>query len=504
MRFSVLYVLGLVLSLLPVTPVVAKPVEIKSENFILIGDISPSAGKHLLTEMEKYRFAIMDLYGVRSLPEPIPVRIYTAMGARELKDMSGLSGIGGVYTSNIEGPIFMLNAKGGFGHGKSGRKIAIHEYTHHLVAAYTDQYYPRWYGEGHADYLSTFKVDKKGKMVMGLAEQSHGYPLALNKWIPAKTVFGAINKYPFVLGSNTGNKIGTVDFFYAQSWLAVHYIQSHPEYTKNMSKYIDLLNSEQRPDNVFETAFGISMDDFQLKLKDYFVKNNYKAFAIEPTKLSIVKPLKVRYLSKGEFAFHKAEAMRYYRGSAISTQKMIDQYRTASKRLGETPYILAGLAELATWKDDFDAATAYINKALLQAPDDPKVNHMAGMILVYKNEEQSTNESKNELRQARRYLKKAMIANPDNISAHFYYAKSFGLTNQRPNAQGLASAETALEYYRGNRFLDSNLMLVDVLIRGGKTEMVRPAIQRAIVWGTNGATIGRAIELRGYLDSKVR
>jgi len=37
MRFSVLYVLGLVLSLLPVTPVVAKPVEIKSENFILIG-----------------------------------------------------------------------------------------------------------------------------------------------------------------------------------------------------------------------------------------------------------------------------------------------------------------------------------------------------------------------------------------------------------------------------------------------------------------------------------
>ncbi|MCF6292749.1 MAG: hypothetical protein L3J04_05075 [Robiginitomaculum sp.] len=475
MRFLIFLITGFFLLLSPLDSAVARPLEIKSENFVLIGDVHSLSGKGLLLELEKYRFAILDLYNADFSTDPIPVRIYTVSGSRALKEISGLSGIGGVYTTNIEGPIFMIDIRGGLAHGRPGRGIAMHEYTHHLMNTYMNKSYPLWYSEGHANYFSTFKVNKEGKMVVGLLQQHYSRPLSAKKWLPAKTVFGSITRYPFVMGSGSSNKLDTADFFYAQAWLAVHYIQSHPEYAKKMNKYIDLFNSRQPPENIFETAFEVSMDDFQLQLKDYFAKNKYKVFAIKPTKLPSIKPMQVRSLSRGEFAFHKAEAMRYYRGAAIPTQRMIDQYKRATKQLGETPHILVGLAELATWQDDFDGAKTYIDRALAQAPDDPKVNHMAGMILVYKNEEQISSES--ELRQARWHLQKTIIAEPKNISAHFYYAKSFGLTNQRPNSQALASAQIALEYYHGSRFFESNLMLADVLSRAVRADLMRPEIE---------------------------
>ncbi|MBL1430251.1 MAG: hypothetical protein COA60_001805 [Robiginitomaculum sp.] len=495
---------GFFLLLSPLDSAVAERLEIKSENFVLIGDMHPSSGKGLLIDLERYRNAIMYLNGIHSLPEPIPVRIFATTGDKDLKEMSGMVGIGGVYVSNIEGPIFMLNAKGGFRSGRHGRKYAMHEYAHHLVAGYTNNHFPLWYNEGYANYLASFKLGRQGRVVIGRLEQYYAWPLSSEEWMPAKKVFGAINRYPFVLSSRKRNRLNSGDMFYAQTWLAVHYIQSHPEYVKKLEKYINLLNSERRPDDVFVTAFGHSMEDFQLKLKDYFKKNKFKIFAINQEPSITEARLQVRSLSRGEFAFHRAEAMRYYRGSAISTQEIIDQYKVAAKSIGETPYILAGLAELATWQDDFDSAKIYIDKALAQAPNDAKVNHMAGMIIVYKLEDQSVVVKRGEILQARRHLKKAMIKNHDDISAHFYYAKTFGLTNDNPNAQALASAATALEYYRGNRFIDSNLMLADVLIRGGETEIVRPIIEQAIIWGRDGAAVSRAIELREYLNSKTR
>lgn len=506
--FAILLLCGLSLS---GTSVIARSIEVKSENFVLVGNVSQGDGKKLVLELEQYRQAVLQLLGVDTRPEPVRVRIYTAQSSDALQSMTGRSDIGGVYTSNIEGPIFMLNSQGGFRRikrgarssrskqgGSQGRYIALHEYTHHLLAAYSDQIYPRWYGEGFANYLATFEVNRKGDFVIGMPYQPYAYALSEKKWMSGKRVFGAIRKYPFVANSGSNTQIDAGDFFYAQSWLAAHFLHSNPAEAKNISKYISLLNSENKPENLFEEAFGRSMQDFQIELKAYYKKNLYNVSTITPQKIIGESSLQIRKLSDGEALFHKAEAMRHFRISTVSTQQIIDQYKLAAKKMGQTPGILLGLAELATWKDDFELAKTYIDKALSIAPEDTKVNHMAGMILVYKNEDQEANME--ELKQARKYLMKALRQDSNNMSAHFYYAKSYGLTNAKPSAQGYASAETALDYYRSVNFIDSNVMLADVLLRDQKVDFVRPILDKAVIWGSGNASY-HARELRNYLGN---
>jgi hypothetical protein len=97
---------------------VAKPIEVRSENFVLIGSLNTPDAKSLLAELEQYRWFMLQMLGADPVPEPVPVRIYTTMGDRELEALTGRTDIGGIYTTNIEGPIFILDAKRGFKRGK--------------------------------------------------------------------------------------------------------------------------------------------------------------------------------------------------------------------------------------------------------------------------------------------------------------------------------------------------------------------------------------------------
>jgi len=492
----------------------ARAIEVKSENFILVGNVSPGDAKKLVLDLEQYRQGIMQLLGLEDHLEPVLVRIYTAQNSKALADITGVDNIGGIYTTNIEGPIFMLNSMGGFNsnkrvgsaarsriqNGSRARSIALHEYTHHFLASYTNQYYPRWYNEGFADYLSTFKVDRDGNMLIGTPHQPYTYALSQRKWMPSKTVVGAINRYPFISTPRSRGQLSPQDFFYAQSWLAVHYLLSNKEDAAKIRNYIDTLNSENRPKNAFEAAFGRPPEEFHLQLKEYYKQNSYSVAKIIPKRIISEASLQVRKISTGEALFHKAESMRYFRGGEKPSQEIINVYLQAAKKLGKTPAILAGIAELKTWQDDFTGAESYINSALALAPNDQNVNHIAGMILVYKNEDQTAPANLEELKRARKHLKTAMRGNPDNISAHFYYVKTYYLSNKPPSAQALASAELALNYYRSRNFVKSNLILASVLMRGGKTDLVRPAVYSAILWGSDADTLAIAYDLKERLD----
>lgn len=492
----------------------ARAIEVTSDNFVLVGNLSPGDAKKLIRELEQYRQGIMQLLGLEDRLEPVRVRIYTARSTKALEEMTGRSNIGGIYTTNIEGPIFMLNSMGGFGNNQrkgssarsrmqnrgQARNIALHEYTHHFLASYTNQFYPRWYNEGFADYLATFKINHKGQMQIGIPRQSYTYALSQRKWMPTETVVGAINKYPPSSKSGNPNQLTAMDFFYAQSWLAVHYLLSSPKDASKISDYIDALNTQNRPKDLFETVFGRTPQEFHQQLKAYYKQNNYAVATITPKKLISERSFRVRKISRGEALFHKAEAMRYFRGDGKTSQEIIDMYLRAAKELGKTPAILSAIAELKTWQDDFAAAQIYIDRALAASPEDPRTHHLAGMILVYKNEDQSTPANLQELQRARKHLKKAMSSNPDNMSAHFYYAKSYYLSNKKPSAQALASAELALGYYRSRNFVNSNLVLASVLMQGGRTKHVRHAIYNAIIWGHDADTLAMAYDMKQRLD----
>lgn len=493
--------LGLVLCMFA-TPAFAKTIEIKSENFVLVGSVRETDGKALLLELEQYRQAILQMLGVENpIPEIVPVRIYTVSGDKGLKLLTGRTDIGGVYTSTIEGPVFILNSKSGFRRGNHARKIALHEFTHHVLAAYTNQVYPRWYNEGLANYFSTFEVTKKGDLIIGRPFQPYAYALSQKTWMPTDVVVDSILSYPYKSTGTRSKGLSASSYFYAQSWLAVHYIQSVKEEGPKLSKYIKTLNSKRGTGEVFEQSFGYTPQQFETILRAYYKANKYSTITIRPKVKIREHSFQVKELSKGEAEFHKAEAMRFFSSSFVKTEQVVKQYDKASTILGQTPEILTARADLASWENKYEKAQNYIDKALALTPENPLTLRAAGMVLLYKNEV-ADSPDRGEIARARKFLKRAMVKNPDDIAAHYYFAKTYSLTREKPSAQAEASALTALDYYRASNFVESNLNMAGVLLDGKKHKEAEPAIDKAMVWSKQAGARMQARTMKRYIEAQ--
>lgn len=474
----------------------AKTVEVKSENFVFIGDVRETDAKELVTELEQYRSAILQLLGATPAPEIIPVRIYAAKNAKNLHKLTGLSGIGGVYRTTLDGPVFILSAEKGFIRGNRARHIALHEYTHHLLSAYTKNFYPRWYNEGVANYFATFEVNKDGGLVIGRPYNPYAYALSQKTWMPTGVVVNSIREYPFKSYSSGKNRLGDSDYFYAQSWLAVHYLQSEKDETGKSNKYIELLNSENRPADLFATAFGRTPEEFHETLKAYFKRNKFSVITVKPNFDIAAHPFKVRVLDKTEAIFHRAEAMRIFEGTNVQPTAIEEEYVAFEKKNGETAFTSAARAELAARQKNYEQAVTLIDKALALDNDNGNVNRLAGIIYIYKNKDAGVPDIK-EIEKARKHLKKALLANADDVNAHFHYALSFQVLQDRPNKQAIESALSSLDYYQSIDFVESNLSMAAVLLAADRIPEAKSTIDKGIVWGRGGAKMA-ARSMREY------
>ena len=473
--------LGLWLSLILSSAAFAKPLEVRSENFVLYGNIGEGSAKTLINELEEYRAAILQRMGASQFgPEIIPVRIYIADGPKEIEKLTGAVGAGGVYRTSLEGPVFVLNSRSGFRRGNKARAIALHEYTHHLLASFTNTTYPRWYDEGLAEYLSTFKTNKKGHIIIGQPDQDHAYTLKNIDWFPVERMLSAVRRYPYPNDNSRNTQIAK-SIFYAQSWLAVHYIQSTPGYPKKFAAYSKLLNAANTPENAFETAFGMTPADFGKELKTYYKRNRYLSVTIALPETRPRTEISVRDMGKAELAFHMAEAIRHFEAHEAGYEKASDYYEKASENPALQARINVSKAQFLGSLGKVNQAVPLIETALAANPNDTELNRVAGMLWVRQYADAPVPDEK-KLKKARKTLNRAMQLNPDNVPAHFYYATSFVDSYSKPSKQAVASAQTSLDYYRSVNFVESNMALAQVLMKADEAQEAVPALQKAVAW----------------------
>lgn len=481
----------------------AKTIEVKSENFVFVGDVKQKDATALVTELEQYRSAILTLFHVNPIREPMPVRIYGVRGIKNVEKLTGIAGIAGAYATTIEGPVFVLNAKAGFRRGDQARKVALHEYTHHLLATYTSNVYPRWYNEGLANYLATFEVNKKGQWEVGRPFELYGHALSIKKWMPMKAVTNSVLSYPFKTYKRaTGQKISPADSYYAQTWLAVHYLHSTKGEGAKIRTYLDLLNSGVKAELAFVQAFGRTPEEFEILLKAYFKRNKYSFSKLSPKYDIQAQPLMIRTLSDGAAEFHKAEAMRIFSRSKVKSEDILDQYKKAEVILGEDANIFAAQANIYSRQKKFDKALGLALKAKELAPESAFVNRTLGIVYLYQNTQKNGARDRQEIALAREYLRSAMLANANDISTHYHYVKTFHALREAPSGQAKASAEMALDYYKDINFVSRNLTLASVLIKGGKYDQARKAADKALVWSPHPQVRKRAQRMIDYLDKQ--
>ena len=272
-RYFLGVMIGILLVYSPSSHAQSAGVEIKSKNFILMGDVSEREGKRLIKDLEIFRLSLFKMLKLEPEPEKVPVQIFALKSKTQFQSFVKNTTVGGVYKKGRNGPMFVLDAQGGFKEGDFARKVALHEYVHHLLHTYTNQKFPRWYDEGYANFLANFKI-KKGKFIIGAPDSNYAWYLNNAGWMSMDVMIGSVNQYPFQSGSTKSSQRDLQSAFYAQSWLAVTYLQTHPDYGRKSADYLRRVNNGENSLKAFNASFNQTPEEFGEILKK-FVKKDY-------------------------------------------------------------------------------------------------------------------------------------------------------------------------------------------------------------------------------------
>ena len=469
----------------------------RSENFIFVGDYTERGAEVVVAELEEYRAVIFEILGLEQQAERIPIPIYGVRSPDALQRATGNSFAAGIYTTSREGPVFGLSLDGGFVQSSPARATAYHEFAHHLVATYTDQVYPLWYNEGLADYLSTFEVTRRGKIKLGQPSQSRVWVLENRGWMSMDALVGSIRRYPF--GNNeSGATRASAANFYAQSWLAAHYINSEPGMSDKFGAYLEGLNSETVSDGGFEQSFGMTPSEFGNELRAYLRRNRFLTRSGTLDATSRNPTISVRKLSRAETDFHQGElTRRFYRneeGQALAES----HYQKSETAGGPIADISAARALLAAQAEDFDTAFAQIGKAIKADPQNSRLYQIAGQVYLEAYLEDGRDIAR--IDEARVYLRRALDLDEDNVAAHYFYAATYAAADDLPTERAYMAAIEASRYYRSSNFTDSNLKLAEVLMRSRAAPFARNILEKARVWSQNARTRSLAKEELVVLD----
>ena len=481
-------------------------VEAKSENFIYVAPVDEEKAKKTVRELEFYRSALFRFLGFEEEPETLIVKVYASPNTRELtRTVAG--GIGGAYLASLDGPRFVVNMNDGSrAQRRSGRRgqrnraqidpdaslrnIIFHEYSHHITSTYSSRVYPTWYNEGFAEYLGSMQLfeaegDEPARIHVGLPQQQRAFALeARNKWYDWEKLIATEVGYTSRFGKLDFGSIEAAQF-YSQSWLAAHYIHSTPGLAGKMTKYIDMLNAPDTPENSFEIAFEMTPAEFGKKVKAYYKKNDYRALVTTFEQGFELPDVTTRVLSEGEAAYKRGEMISWFRADESANQKVENSLDRASKGGGPAEDIYRAKALLESRRGNHDEAKEMIMKALELDGKDFRNLQVAGMVNMADYADEDTPEDAKLVKEARDYFFDSMVANPDNLAAHYHYAASFAETDEKPDAQAVSSAIESALYYRSGQLIEQNMNLAEVLARGGETDIAKFLYQKAATWMTD-------------------
>ncbi len=455
----------------------AKWVQVESDNFHLVGEIKEKNAKKLIQDLELYRAATLQFLGKPPKLEPIKVKILIVKTNDQMTEIIGHANNSGIYKTFFDGPLFVML-------GEEARHYAMHEYGHHITYTHTKSIYPLWYDEGYVEYLATFEKDGDS---LSIGRNIKGYKdiLSSKYWMSYRIIFNSIQKYPFKL-SKIDPKIGSVDqhTFYAQAWLAVHFIQNNPDYLDMFNQYNGLINSGVDAMQAFETAFGTTPDAFEQILRKYFKAKNFKKRQISSINPDTSYPMQVKLIERKDFLAEKI----YFRIRMIplkkdlgGTEKMFAELEALT---GDNNLLNTLKAQWYMIDEKFDDASASIDKALSQQTlSNTQTNFFKGAILVDQALKTNGSISLPNQKLAQSYLQKVLNDNPNHPGAHFFYALSHGGSYQPPSPQVVASTIFSVNYFRSPDFVTSGLNLALNLIQAEEYDLAEEVINFAQVWG---------------------
>jgi hypothetical protein len=345
--------------------------------------------------------------------------------------------VGGVYFNCGEGTQAYASIDHfGDGYGEQDQSLVtlFHEYTHYVMFQHAKTYYPSWYVEGFAEYLSTADP-RDGEITVGELAKMRTYTLGEDRWIDFTKVLSP--SYGF--GDKTASP-WEIQSFYAQSWLLTHYMLSDPARARGMNDYFARLGRGEDSVASFEAATGLKVKNLHPILDRYQNNMMYHKLPMAAYPEADIKVTKVP-ADEGSFLLN---------GSLLTTcmdksqgKTVLDALTAQKASLNSNLKFRTMLARAQFLYGSLDEAEASAGALVDSNPEDFDVNYLMGRIYM-KRAETAIGADRNALYDAARgFFLTAYQVNKLNAPNLYWVAQSYQNQKDFPTQNAIFAANGA-------------------------------------------------------------
>lgn len=275
-------------------------IEVRSKNFLLLGNASEKDIKQVAVKMEQFRETFKLLFPGADVTGPRPTTIIVFKSKDAYKPFlprrsNGKADnfIAGYFMPGEDVNYITLSTEG---EDEQTFKTIFHEYVHFIIDSnFGRSEVPAWFNEGLAEYYSTFRVKNEKEIHLGFPIFEHTAFLANNKLMPLEQLFNMSNR-----GLHSNNTDKARNIFYAESWVLIHYLMQQVR-DDSLSQFLRELSKGIDPKTAFHTVFKTDYSSMETQLRKYVNQNSYKYQFYKTTDpLTLESEIKVSPLSDAD------------------------------------------------------------------------------------------------------------------------------------------------------------------------------------------------------------
>ena len=436
--------------------------EASSDHFVVYADANDKWLRGYAERLERFDAAMRLIRNVPNRPEDRSNRltVYVLPGSDKARELCGGCGnVAGFYIPRAGGSVaFTIRSEGSGPFEITADTVLFHEYTHHFLLANFPLPYPRWFGEGFAEFHAASTVDDAGNIGIGRVPQNRAPGLRRGAKISIEQLLQPTAK---------PNDAAFWDVFYGRAWVLTHLLTFGEGRKGQLGKYLTLLTQGKDSLSAAREAFG------DLKQLDgdinRAINKTFDYWKIDAARLK-VGAVTTRALTPGEAAMMPVR-LRSDRG--VNHQSALALLPLARKRAAPFPKDAAVQTMLAEAEYDAGedaAAEAAADRALAADPGNREAMMYKGRVLVRRLAQAKSRDTA-AWKAARGWFIRANRADPNAAEPLMLNYTSYLAAGDRPSANAVLGLNRAFEL--SPHALDLRFMTAMQLLRDEKTQEAR-------------------------------
>ena len=459
----------------PVFPAKGGWNRLESRHFTVLSDASVRKAEDIVKDLERFRAALSTFHSRLVVDPPRPTFLLIFKNDKSFQPykprIEGSKLVAG-YMSRDPDVIYLAAEADRY---VDASRIIYHEFLHQFLTENIANV-PVWFGEGIAEYYSTFFV-KGGAIHIGKPIEGHVYYLLSHPMIPLGDLFQVDHESPEY---NEAERMGT---FYAESWLVVHYLLNGQAafLRPKVVAFLDGMREGTSMDEAFQSAFGMGTDAMGGKVAKYLGEGRFQYSNATLSQFPAVDTtVRVTKMSPDEVLARLGDLLA--RSDLERSQDAGAYFQEALRLNPASAAAEAGLGYLAASDGRFSEALPHYQKAMDLDPRNSHYPYLAAMSWMKESPKGSeagqAAPTPDEIVKAQDLLRLSIRLDPGFAEAQANLGVSF-IDGQESSREGIQALEKARQLMPSRMDVASNLLVLH--LKAGERTAAGELLDKVII-----------------------